>query len=237
MILSEAAQWAVTRRWKYSRRGRIFDSLADPDAHFHFFDQKYVHPSFSDLVGPTLPAHRGPDGQITLERKAQLLLIGVLAWSGFYLAKRRVRNEADPHGWYAVTQYDLTRPLELYCDHWSYRGKPVEDPKPSFSCLEEHYFDPFASLRPTPLERILSSCPPDQRVAFLDGNPYDCRTENLILLPKRGRPMRCRNCNQEVFDGHHFAVGIRQNMTLRLCARCRARISEVDLERLIRHWD
>lgn len=236
MILSEAAQWAVTERWKNSRRGRLFDRLKDPDPHFHVFDEKYIYPRYSELVGPTLPEHRGPDGKLTIERKAQLLLFGVFSWSGLYIAKHNRKNEHDPRGWDAVTAFDLTRPLELYSNDSPYYGKRVDDPRPRSPCTNKLYFNPFAGLAPTRLERILSRCPPDQRVGCLDGNHYNCRSGNFLLLPKMRRPKRCRNCNEEVFEGHHFAFAIRKNMILRLCNKCRASLPEAELERLIRYW-
>lgn len=236
MTLSEAAQQAIQWRWKRNARAQAFEACPDPGTYFFIRDEKYRYPSYTELVGPTLPEHRQPDGRFTLERKAQLLLIGVFHWSGLYITQRPVKNDHDPRGWQAVTEFDLTLPLHLYCDHWHSRGKPVEQFQPYYAAQHNYYFDALANLDPIPLERILTRCPTAKRAAFLDGNPYNCRPENLLIVPKRGRPKRCRNCDREVFDGHHFAVAVRENLILRLCSQCQATISPAILEDRIRRW-
>jgi hypothetical protein len=171
---SEPVAYAIASRWKDKRWSK---HIRDDNAQLSLIRarcQKYVYPDYQELVGPPKPEHYTADRELTVERKAQLLLIGVFEWNGLLIAKNDHAYTDDRKGWMVVVDpaYEPTRELKLYSDD----GKD--------------YFDPFYSYKSSPLiEHLYSDQLGNSQELWpcvdKDKNPYDCSPNNVVIVRTR----------------------------------------------------
>lgn len=168
----------------------------------HLEQTLYVYPSFSDLVGPPADIDflevdpRYPDKRwLTSERIADLLLVGAFLWNGMYIARTERRNTGAPDGWLVCLDPDFEPTYALgamstgsYVDNTEFL--PFKGVKTGW--LHDHLYDCGVELGYHPARQ------PNEKVTFRDGNPFNCRPDNLVLAkkPSVGRPMRCKACGE-----------------------------------------
>lgn len=169
---SEPVAYAIASRWKDKRWPK---HIRDDNAQLKLIRarcQQYVYPDYQELVGLPKPEHYTADGELTLERKAQLLLIGSFQWNGLFIAKNDQAYTEDKKGWMVVVDsaYEPTQELKLYSKH----------------C--EDYFDPFYSYKSSPLiEKLYNDQLGNSQKLWpcVDKNPYDCSPNNMVIVRTR----------------------------------------------------
>jgi len=194
------------------QRMRGHQDIVDDESQAHFIRAKrraYPFPDYLALVGPPSPEDYASPGELTLARKAQLLLLGTFYWQGLTLGTHRsvfgydrygyAAWSADDKGWY-VAQEEFT-------PRFTYEG----------------FFSPMLDVKSEPLSHYLfaqnHTLKAGQGVLYRNTNPYDNRPDNLATYSLKGRPMRCLSCQQRVHpkDSERFKVG---NSYRRHCFRC-----------------
>jgi len=123
MAFTEPVRHEILVRWEGLAHIHQWDDEKQRKT-FIDYPNHYRYPLYRDLVGPPQPHHYESNGDLTIERKAQLLLIGVFNWNGWYIA---TTDQAQPGkgqaGWYAVNEYDPDTPIYLFDLK---RRKPIE---------------------------------------------------------------------------------------------------------------
>lgn len=187
---------------------------------------KYVYPEYSQLVG--CPSEEDfyqgyQTSNLTIERTADLLLLGVFEWKGLYITKAHCGDEDDPRGW-------------LVCLNPNYEPTDVLGAKLADKFIDQMAFMPFHGLQTQWLHEYLFDCDVElgnreaktknQYVTFRDGNPYNCLPDNLILAAKRGRgrPMICKACG-EMTTRENSMVVKGYSKKVRYCLDCLRKIS------------
>ena len=175
---------------------------------------KYVFPDYTDLVGPPELDHSGENGQLTVQRMSQLLLIGVFDWQGIRIARHQAIFGFNPYrNWGRQPRYT---------DEQKGWYVPVARKRPDPATLTvRDYFSPLRNYRCERLERVISENKKYFEIEFLDGNPYNCYPDNLRAFSTRGRPMRCARCEQRVTKGTSRRFNFSGSST-RWCLYCLA---------------
>lgn len=194
------------------RRMRGHQDILDDESQSHFIRAKrraYPFPDYLALVGPPSPEDYEAPGQLTLARKAQLLLIGTFHWQGLTLGTHRSVFGSDYYG----------EPMWQADDRGWYVA--LEEVKPPFTY--EGFFTPMRDVECEPLSHYLfrqsGELTVEQGILYRNTNPYDNHPDNLATYSLRGRPMRCLSCQHRVLpkDSKRFKVG---GSYRRYCFRC-----------------
>lgn len=204
---------------------------------------KYIYPDYADLVGPptetdfiNVTRRNGTiQRQLTPERKADLLLLGVYMWKGMYIAQPTLNFDAPPTGWLLFTEPGYQPDDWLGTYYRNYLHGLLDDlTQTPFHHNEDDdvEFLPYRGHETSLLHDYLVECdielgnrPPRtkfQRVRFGDDNPYNCLPDNLSLIEKRGRRMRCVGCEQPTTAKDSKVLRDRDHR-LRYCYACLAR--------------
>ena len=197
---SEPVAYAIASRWKDKRWSK---HIRDDNAQLKLIRarcQQYVYPDYQELVGLPKPKHYTADGELTLERKAQLLLIGVFEWRGLLIAKYDRAFTKDRRYWAVVDDptYDPTQELKLYCESegtswekdekgWYVERRSGGKYRTDFE-WEDNYFDPFYSYKSSALiEKLYNDQLGNSQVLWpcVDKNPYDCSPNNVVIVRTR----------------------------------------------------
>lgn len=152
---------------------------------------KFVFPDYLDLVGEPEPAHYADNGQLTEQRMSELLLIGVFDWQGLRIARHQAVFGFNPY-----RDWDM-EPRYTNVEKGWYVPVARKRPDPKTLTVRD-YFSPLRNYRCERLEYVISGGSKYSEVEFRDGNPYNCRPDNLNVFRTRGRPMRCVRCEQRV---------------------------------------
>lgn len=92
----------IDRAWNAAPGYRV---ISNPEKHreaFEWLRAKHSFPDLEELIGPPLPEHHLADRTLTLQRKKDLLLLGLFSWRGFILTYRRWHYASNAHwsGWH-----------------------------------------------------------------------------------------------------------------------------------------
>lgn len=195
---------------------------------------KYVYPDYAELVGPPtetdfrdLVCRDGLSKQrrLTVERKADLLLLGVLPWKGMHITRIRADSLQEGGGWLVFTGRRYKPINWLGCYFHGYDGLvKIPDLR-----TKDVTFMPYLNHETRWLHDFLINCDIElgnrpartkfQRVRFHDKNPYNCLPNNLTLVEKRGRRMRCGGCGSGT-TAEESMVFSGKGRKIRLCLNC-----------------
>lgn len=220
MNFSEPVEFSILSRWEAKGLAK---SIWNGDVQEHWINarrKKYVFPDYLDLVGSPKIEHYAADGELTLERKARLLLIGVFRWRGLLITNY-------DNCWMVVNDsaFNPTRALKLYDDRkhrpwekdkrgWyapsgrgAYKSRLEVDPgdRPGVSpskalelyksiAWERGYFDPFNGYRSSPLVEHLYGDQErnSQYLIQINENPYNCSPDNIVIICTRKKTAALR---------------------------------------------
>jgi len=220
---------AIESIWQIKK---LPDNIGDIKAEQTFIEVmrlKYIYPDYADLVGPPLEEDftegfcrkiRKPIATLTAERKADLLLLGAFEWNGFYIAKPPSGYDI-PKGWWVCLEPNFVLKAGL--------GAQRRSNQYDWYDRYRIKFEPFLDHTAACLADYLVACDSElgnrsprskhQRIRFADNNPYNCLPDNLKIVEKRGRKMRCQLCGKETTKEESKVLRDR-GKKLRYCLDC-----------------
>lgn len=229
--------------WHAKRLPNTVADVASEQTFIEVLRVKYLYPDYAELVGPaaesdfTDVARRNGTvrRQLTLDRKADLLLLGVFEWKGMYITQALAWDPDVSTGWLVFTEPEY-RP-----DDWL--GAYYRDYSRGLSKTPSHRSDavtfrPYLNHEAAWLHDYLFDCDSElgyraprtkfQRVRFQDNNPYNCLPDNLALIEKRGRRMLCKGCGIKTTPEESMVIS-GKDRKLRLCLQCLRGLHEIEL--------
>lgn len=231
----------IRHKWD---RSRLAHAIRDVDAERIFIEimrLRYPYPDYAEIVGAPSESdfedftlHDGSTERgLTIQRKADLLLLGVFEWNGTYITKHH-----DPHrgeqGWLVFTSQRYKPKNWLGCHFLDYRGLSLQ-PKRRFKKVR---FWPFLNEETDWLHNALIDAAIEldngrarnkfQRVRFKDGNSYNCLPDNMELFETRGRRMHCRLCGRRT-TADDSIVFSGKGRKVRACLECSRNLHSVDV--------
>lgn len=228
--------------WHARRLPMNIANVANEQTFIEVLRVKFVYPDYADLVGPPTESdfidvtrrNGTVQQQLTLERKADLLLLGVFEWKGMCITRPHTLDPDASTGWLVFTEpnYQPDDWLGAY-----YRDGRGLDKTPSHHS-DTVTFRPYLNHETSWLHDYLIDCdselghrPPRtkfQRVRFQDKNPYNCLPDNLVLVENRGRRMLCKGCGTDTTSENSMVISGR-GKKLRFCLRCIRNLQEVEI--------
>ena len=79
----------IQEAWSASPGYRVITSFAKHREAFEWLRAKHAFPDLQEIIGPPIAQHHLPDGSVSLNRKRELLLLGLFTWRGFTITYRR----------------------------------------------------------------------------------------------------------------------------------------------------
>ncbi len=205
-ILNRIKRW-VNMLWSNDRLARTVVDIESEQAYIEQMRQRYVFPDYLSLVGSPSESDFNESGELKSRRKAELMLIGTFDWQGF-LISRPVSTQDDQFpddGWFVA--------LEAHTNELSF----------------ENFFFPFNKIKKQRLERYLVSQTRElknaHRVAFKDGNVFNCHPDNFEIRGQGGRPMLCVYCRKKTTKDMSVRIKV-QGSYDRYCLTCVEKIAD-----------
>lgn len=219
--------YVINSSWFNNRYSSFITDVESEEHYIQAMREKYVYPDLVDVIGHASDEDffkrssylkSKPIQDLTVERKADLMLFGVFEWNNLFIAKAYKTDEKAPRGWQICVDPEYVPRNVLgarYLEGRTFRDQMV--------------FMPFHGFKSSWLSEFLLECDAElgnrqpkgkyQRIKYLDGNPYNCLPENLALVEKRGRRMECYSCGKQVTVATSRVI--RDGPTkFRYCRRC-----------------
>lgn len=231
----------IRHKWD---EGRLAHAIRDVEAERTFIEimrLRYPYPDYSELVGEPSDSDFEDvtlrDGStergLTIERKADLLLVGVFEWKGTYITNYHDHRTGEK-GWFVFISRRYKPKNWLGCHFLNYDGlSRVPDRR-----FKEVRFWPFLNEEMNWLHNVLIDAALElsgrskrnkfQRVRFKDGNPYNCLPDNMDLFETRGRRMRCGLCGRRT-TANDSIVFSGKGRKIRTCLDCSRDLHSVDV--------
>jgi len=227
MKFSEPALLEIKNRWLSLTGSRYLVERDNQEKYIEFCREKYPYPDYLELVGPPSDQHYNESGQLTVERKAQLMLIGVYRWKDYWIAKQENCDSYDEKGWLVLSKHDPEEELQLFDDRLGRPFKKTQAPgkwiagkrggEKEYWRGDRGYFDPSWRKKPQRLEQVLVGS--EYAAIFQDGNPYNCAPDNLGRGNKKGRSLRCKRCQRRTAKEFSKVVNL-DGQRFRFCMPC-----------------
>lgn len=199
---------------RYGRR-----DISDTDFHTLFIyarQSRYKFPDYLDIVGPPASEHYDDTGELTTQRKATLLLIGLFDWNGMKIGKHQAKYGFNP----IDDSYEDSR----YTREQKGWYVPIARNRPEAKTLTvRDYFSPLRNFRCQRLEQYLTANRKFSKVTLRDKNPFNCHPDNLEIVSTRGRPKKCNSCERRVTDRTSKRIKV-SGTTMRYCLNCLAEL-------------
>lgn len=200
-----------TNKWRWRR------PVADDGFHHAYIEacrSKYKFPDYLELLGPPRPEHYDGSGELTVQRKAELLLIGVFDWRGLRVARHHAL-----FGYKADWTWSDKPPYTREQKGW-YVPIALKRANPKTPKIRD-YFAPLRNYRCERLEKHLTRSEKYKEVIFRDGNRYNCHPANLEVVSTRGRRKQCVRCERRVTERTSRRMKY-EGSTARFCLQCLA---------------